>query len=155
MGVAPGVQEVYSIFARFNEPESYVLQGRFKLDPVEHMMAYLYFRADPADRQYYVIGNGFRTGVSLSLKEDQSPPVGVGPFRLDGRPLAQRRFPFQNNRWYELTLVVTPARVDYYVDGRWVLSYQGRLELPPGRIGIGGFSSAPTYFDNLVVYEKR
>lgn len=156
MGVEPGALDVFSIFARFNEPESYILQGRFKLDPVHHQMAYLYFRAGPAHRQSYIIGNGFRTGVCLSLKEDRAPAVGAGgAFRLDGQPLVQRRFPFQNNRWYEFTLVVTPERVDYYVEGRWLLSFEERLRLPPGSFGVGGFDAAPTYFDDLAVYEKR
>src|SRR6185436_19805166 len=99
--------------------------------------------ANPAARRSYVIGNGFRTGVCLSLKEDDSLPVyrGLGPFALDGRPLAQRRFSFRNNRWYEFTLVVRPERVDYFVDGHWMLSYEGRLELPPGSFGIGGWAS--------------
>jgi len=157
MGVEPGAIVPFSSFARFKEPESYLLRGRFKLDPAHHQMAYLYFRANPAARRYYVIGNGFRTGVCLSLKEDDSLPVyrGLGPFALDGRPLAQRRYSFRNNRWYEFTLVVRPERVDYFVDGHWMLSYKGRMELPPGSFGIGGWASAPTYFDDLVVYGQR
>jgi hypothetical protein len=91
----------------------------------------------------------------LSIKEDDSPPLSFGPFALDGRPLAQRRFPFQNDRWYEFTLVVRPERVDYFVNGRWMLSYKGRLKLPPGSFGIGGFGSAPTYFDDIVVSDLR
>jgi len=154
-GVEPGVFVPFSSFARYREPESYVFRGRFKLDPVHHQMAYLYFRANPAARRTYVIHNGFQTGVCLSIKKDDSPPVLFGPFALDGRPLAQRPFPFQNNRWYEFTLAVGPDRVDYFVDGRWMLSYKGPLELPPGELGIGGFGSAPTYFDDIVVTEQK
>jgi hypothetical protein len=151
MGVEPGAPVPFSNFARFKEPESYLLRGRFKLDPLHHQMAYLYFRANPAARRSYVIGNGFQTGISLSIKEDDSLPLRFGPFALDGRPLAQRRFPFQNNRWYEFTLEVGPERVDYFIDGRWMLSYEGRLKLPPGSFGIGGFDSAPTYFDDIAI----
>lgn len=155
MGVEPGALGPFSTFARLKEPHSYLLRGRFKLDPVHHQMAYLYFRANPAARRAYVINNGFQTGVCLSLKDDDAPPVTLGPFALDGRPLGQRRFPFQNNRWYEFMLVVKPAGVDYFVDGRWMLSYQGRLKLSPGSLGIGGFGSAPTYFDDIVVSEQK
>lgn len=155
MGVEPGAVVPFSSFARYKEPESYLLHGRFKLDPVHHQMAYLYFRANPTARRTYVINNGFQTGVCLSIKQDDSPPLVVGSFALDGRPLAQRRFPFQNNRWYEFTLAVRPERVDYFVDGRWMLSYKGRLNLPPGSLGIGGFGSAPTYFDDIVVTEQK
>jgi hypothetical protein len=154
-GLAPGVWKTSSMFARVKEPERYILRGRFKLDPLHHQMAYLYVRANPAAQRYYVIGNGFQTGVGLSLKEDDAPPLMFGPFVLIGRPLAQRRFPFQKNRWYAFTLAVTPERVDYYIDGRWMLSYEGKFQLPPGRMGIGGFSSAPTYFDDIAVYKTR
>jgi hypothetical protein len=155
MGVEPGASAPFSSFARWQEPHSYLLRGRFKLDPVHHQMAYVYFRANPAARTSYVINNGFQTGVCLSLKEDDSPPIAIGPFALDGRPLAQRRVPFQNNRWYEFMLMVKPDRVDYFVDGRWMLSYEGRLKLPPGSLGVGGFGSAPTYFDDIVVSELK
>jgi hypothetical protein len=116
-------------------------------------MAYLYFRADPARDRYYVIGNSFRVGVCLGLRTDDRPPVIWGAFALHGRPLAEHRFPFQNDRWYQFRLVVAPERVDYYVDGSLMLSYEGRLQLPPGSIGVGGFSSAPTYFDDIAVYK--
>jgi hypothetical protein len=155
MGVEPGARAFFSSFARFKEPDRYILRGRFKLDPMHHQMAYIYFRANPAERRYYVIGNSFRIGACLSLRTDDAPPVGFGAFVLDGHPLAQRRFPFQNNHWYPFALVVTPERVDYYVDGRWMLSYEEPLKLPPGRVGIGGWSSAPTYFDDIAVYEKK
>ncbi|HLE63971.1 MAG TPA: sialidase family protein [Pyrinomonadaceae bacterium] len=154
MGVEPGKLAPYTSFMRLKEPERYLLRGRFKLDPVHHQMAYLYFRASTTPDRAYIIGNGFGTGVSLSFKEDDSPPLWFGPFALVGRPLAQHRFPFQNNRWYEFALIVTPERVEYYVDGRWMLSYEGRLELLPGSIGIGGFGLAPTYFDDIVVSLK-
>ena len=49
--------------------------------------------------------------------------------------------------------MVTPTRVEYYVDGSLMLSYDGRLQLPPGRIGVGGLSSAPTYFDDIAIYQ--
>lgn len=155
MGIEPGATAPFSIYARLKEPENYILRGRFKLDPLHHQMAYLYFRANPDARRSYVINNGFQTGVCLSIKEDDSPRIAFGPFALVGRPLAQRRFPFQNDRWYEFTLVVRPERVDYFVNGKWMLSYEGRLKLPLGSLGVGGFASAPTYFDDIVVSELK
>ena len=154
MGVEPGTKHVFfSSFARLKEPEGYLVRGRFKLDPVDHRMANLYFRADPAGGKHYVIGHGFRTGVCLSLKEHDSPPMVFMGFVLEGQALAERRFPFQDNRWYDFTLIVTPEQVDYYIDGRWMLTHKGQLKLPPGSIGIGGVGSAPTYFDDIAVYK--
>ncbi len=151
MGVEPGTKQVhFSSFARLKEPEGYILRGRFKLDPVEHFMANLYFRADPGSGKYYVISHLFRVGACLSLREGDLSRAGLG---FEGRALAERRFSFQNNRWYDFTLVVTPEQIDHYVDGRLMLSYKGQLKLPPGIIGIGGDSSAPTYFDDIAVYE--
>ncbi len=156
MGVEPGAKHVFfSSFAGLKEPESYVMRGRFKLDPVDHRMANLYFRADRAGSKYYVIGHGFRTGVCLSLKEVDLPHTVFMGFVIEGRALAQRRFPFQHNRWYEFRLVVTPEQIDYYVDGRSMLTYKGPLKLPPGSIGLGGVGSAPTYFDDIAVHELR
>lgn len=154
MGVNPGAP--FSSFANLKEPASYLLRGRFKLDPLHHQMAYIYFRANPINGAAYVIGNGFQTGACLSVKEDDSPRIyRFGPFVADGWPLSQRPFPFQNNHWYEFVLAVSPERVDYFVDDQWMLSYEGRLKLAPGTIGLGGFSSAPTYFDDIVVAELK
>jgi hypothetical protein len=72
-----------------------------------------------------------------------------------GRPLAERRFPFQNNRWYEFTLVVRPDRIDYFVNGRLMLRSESPVQLPPGAIGLGGAGQAPTYFDDVVISEAK
>lgn len=152
MGVLPGAYRPYSSFARFAEPERYVFEGRFKLDPVHHQMAYIYLRTDPTRRAYYVIGNGFRNGAYLAIKNDDAPPFSVSGLVLDGVPIAEGRFSFKNNRWYTFTLVVSPDALDYYIDRQLLLTYKGRLELSPGAIGLGGFASAPTYFDDIVIY---
>lgn len=152
MGVATGLR-FFSSYARFAEPESYILKGRFLLDPVSHMIAYLYFRADPAAGTYYVIANRFREGAWLGINEERRSVA--SRHWLNSRPLTQRSFPFQNNRWYSFKLVVTPKQVDYYVEGRLMLSYKGRLTMPPNKIGIGGFEQAPTYFDDIAVTDIR
>jgi hypothetical protein len=151
MGVEPGTKHVFfSSFAQLKEPDGYILRGRFKLDPVNHRMANLYFRANPGRDRFYVIAQLFRTGVWLGLREQDLPKES---FAFGDRVLAERRFPFQNNRWYAFTLVVTPEQIDHYVDDRLMLSYKGQLKLPPGSIGIGGHVSAPTYFDDIAVYK--
>jgi hypothetical protein len=152
MGADPASMH-FSSFARLAEPERYVLQGRFLLDVVAHYRASLYFRADPARHTYYVVSNHFRSGVWLGVREEQAPYA--PSFFLDSHPLAQRPFSFRGNRWYGFRLVVTPDRVDYYLDGRLLLSSAEKLKLPVGRIGVGGFANAPTYFDDLSVIALR
>lgn len=139
--------------APVGEPESYELRGRFKLDPINHERADLYFRRDSSGRRYYLISNRFRFGCWLGSNEDGTA-IAKG-LELNGRPLVERRFPFQNNRWYDFTLVVTPDRVDYLVDGRLMLSSVSGLRLAPGSFGIGGRGAAPTSFDDIVVTEIR
>ncbi len=148
VGAEPG-NLIFSSFARFAEPKQYVLQGRFMLDPVAHHRASLYLRADPARRTYYVVSNHFRFGAWLGIREERA--AYASSLFLDSRPLAQLPFPFRSGVWYQFRLVVTPEQVDYYVEGRRMLSYSGKLRLPPGRIGVGGYSAAPTYFDDVTV----
>ena len=150
MGVEPASQGGFSSFADFKEPQSYILRGKFKLDPVNHYRANIYFRSDPARGTYYAITNEFRAGVWLSIKDNAKPRT-----FLVGRALAERRFPFQNNRWYQFTLIVAPERVDYFVDGRLMVRSTSPLRLPAGAIGVGGGGPAPSYFDDLVVSEPK
>lgn len=65
----------------------YVFQGRFKLDPIEHLAAYLYFRAminDERYPRYYRITNFFRRGVTLEYFDGKSL-----------HPLVDAAYPFQ------------------------------------------------------------
>ncbi len=149
MGVSPNnISKTFVSFADFEEPESYVWRGNFKLDPVAHTAANIYFRTDKTGLRHFVITNFFRLGTWLSLKDDELPN---GLHLSGGKPLVQKRFPFQKDRWYQFTLVVTPDRIDYYVEGRLMLSFEEKLILPPGKIGIGGLYSSPTYFDEISV----
>lgn len=148
MGVATGPDKHFTSYAPFREPDSYVLEGRFKLDPVAHYIASIYFRSDETGRRRYVVSNQFRVGAWMSVKSDDKED---GPGRIGGRVLDESRYPFQRNRWYRFRLVVKPERVDYYVDGRLMLSAAEETELPPGRIGLGGHTPAPTYFDDIKV----
>ena len=148
VGVEPR-RLIFSSFARFAEPERYVLQGRFMLDQVAHMRANLYLRAHPAKRTYYQVSNHFRIGVWLGIRDERADYS--SSLFLESRPLAQTHFPFRSGVWYRFRLVVTPEQVDYFVDERRMLSYSGRLRLPRGRIGLGGFANAPTYFDDVRV----
>ena len=142
----------YASFARFDEPDKYIMQGRFKYDPVSHFAANLYFRTDKAGFRRYVISNHFRKGVWLSIKDDEKPHT---PHPSGGIPLKQKRLPFRQDRWYKFTLVVTPEQVDYYVEGKLMLSYKGKLTLPKGKIGIGGITYSPTSFDDISISELK
>jgi hypothetical protein len=150
MGVEPAAPSPFAIYGRMEEPDRYVVSGRFKLDSVAHHVADLYFRWAPGGKKYYQITNQFRFGVWMGLR-DGDPRAPVSGSQLASRPLVQRRFPFQNSRWYEFVLAVAPERVDYFVDGRLMLSHTQPLRLPPGRFGIGGAGQAPTYFDDIVI----
>lgn len=152
MGVATGTR-FFSSYARFPEPLTYILKGRFMLDPVNHIMAYLYFRADPDAGRYYVISHHFRDGAWLGINNETMPAA--SRHWLNSRPLSQRTFPFQNNRWYNFKLVVTPEQIDYYVEGRLMLSYKGSLTLPPNKVGIGGWGQAPAHFDDITIADVR
>ncbi|HUF05561.1 MAG TPA: hypothetical protein VMM38_15480 [Aridibacter sp.] len=149
MGVAAGKPGYFVAFAPVAEPESYVLEGRFKLDPVSHFLANIYLRADPAGRRHYVIANRFRSGSWISLKDDDVP---LGTSLIGGDLLDQERFPFQRDRWYSFRIAVTPAQIDYFVDGRLMLSARTPDGLSPDWFGIGGQHSSPSYFDDIKLY---
>ncbi len=149
MGVQPNRDiPPFISFAKFDEPEEYILEGRFRLDSVAHTAASIYFRS--SDLRHYVITNRFRHGAWLSVKDDELP---MTKNIISGKLLEQKRFSFQNSRWYRFRLVVTSARIDFYVGDRLLLSHREKLILPPGKFGIGGFYSSPTYFDDLKVSE--
>lgn len=152
MGVYPNGRNTYVSYAKFQEPEKYILKGRFRFDSVAHTAASLYFRIGKKGLRHYVITNRFRYGAWLSLKDNELPN---GLHFSGGEVITQKRFPFKKDLWYRFTLVVTPKQVDYYVEERLMLSYKGELILPKGRIGIGGFQSSPTYFDDISVWELK
>lgn len=148
MGVEPESSQAFTSYARFSEPASYVLTGKFKLDSVSHLVADIYFRADQRRGTHYVIQNRFRQGTFLAIRETSAPDQRRAS---SPRPLVARRFPFQSNRWYEFTLVVAGGRIDYFVAGKLMLSYHGELALRPGSLGLGGIGQSPAHFDDIVV----
>lgn len=150
MGVNPADQDPFVSLARFTEPDRYLLRGRFKLDPVSHYMSLLVVRAIDDVSDAYVIRNHFRLGTWIALSKGSSL---IRNRAWEETVLAERRYPFQSNRWYAFSVVLTPERIDYYVDGVHMLSHTGKQVLPPGRFGVGGAASAPTYFDDIVVSE--
>ncbi len=155
MGVYPNQSKRFVSYAKFQEPEKYLLQGRFRLDAVAHTSAMLLFRADQEGEKQYAITNRFRVGAWLSIDESEFPDLLEADNLVGGKPLSQKSYPFRQDRWYKFTLVVTPEQVDYYVEGRLMLSYKGELILPRGKIGIGGHTSSPTYFDDIKVSELK
>jgi len=138
--------------AKFSEPEKYILKGRFKLDKVTHENADIYLRFDKNESKYLVIKNRFRYGSWLSLKEAE---VQSGLDWVGGKVLAQKAFPFRSDRWYGFKLIVTNEQIDYYVDERLMVSFAGRIDLPPGRFGLGGWARSPAYFDDISVFALK
>ncbi len=151
MGVYPQKAMPFVAYAKFQEPEKYILEGRFRMDAVAHTASMLHFRVNENEQKQFVLINHFRIGSWLSLKEFDMPEG--TPHIANGQVLAQKRYPFRQDRWYKFKLVVTPEQVDYYVDGSLMLSYKGELDLPNGKIGIGGYTFSPTYFDDISVSE--
>lgn len=150
-GVNPNSNKSFISFAKFKEPVKYIMRGRFKLDGTAHYIASIYFRRDKNNLKHYVISNRFRHGVWLSVKDNDLP---IGSHASGGTPLVQKAFPFRQDRWYKFTLVVTPEQVDYYIDDRLMLSLKEKLIFPAGgKIGIGGYIPAPTYFDDISISE--
>lgn len=152
LGVDPTGKEAFTSFLSFSEPEEYVLEGKFRLDPVAHTAANIYFRTDEESLRHYLIVNRFRVGAWLCLKDDELPNRQI---LLYGKPLAQKRFSFKSDRWYQFKLVVTREQVDYYIDGRLMFSRKEKLTLPEGKIGIGGFTFSPTSFDDISISKIR
>lgn len=152
MGTAPGKANYFVSFAPVREPESYILEGRFLLDPVAHYISSIYIRSGDSRKRQIAVTNQFRVGAWLSIK-DEGVAAWLSP--LGGTPVAERRFPFQRNRWYNFKLVVTPVQVDYYVEGRRLLGARLDEKAEPGSIGLGGYTSAPTYFDDIRIYSIR
>jgi len=148
MGVNPDKERSFMSLAKFNETDRYVLTGRFKLDKVAHISANIYFRVGKKGLRHYVITNHFRRGVWLSIKDNDLPN---GLNVIGGKPLVQKRFSFRQDRWYQFKVIVTPEKLDYYIDGLLMLTQTERLTLPKGRFGVGGWVHAPTYFDDISV----
>ena len=149
-GSRPAEDKPFVSTAKFGEPSSFVLKGRFKLDEVRHHLAAIYFRSNA--NRYYVIKNQFRNGSWLSVKDDKLPS---GLHFSGGEVVLQTPFPYRSGHWYNFTLVVTPEEVDYYVNDRLMLSLKEKLILAPGKVGIGGWGGPPTYFDDIAIYELK
>jgi hypothetical protein len=132
----------------------FVLEGRFRLDRREHLGARLFFRTRPvAGRpgalEGYELRNHFRMGVLLSrtrvtLGEDHAPAFAT-------EPLADRWFPLRQDTWYEFRVVAVDGRLDYWLNGEWMLSHEG-LEPREGEIVLGADARAPVEWDDLALY---
>jgi len=122
--------------------QDYIFQGRFKLDPIDHRSALLYLRVtkDKEERlRYYRLSNYFRTGVTLEYFD--------GKTRL---PLADARYPFQKDRWYEFRTEIKDGRLNHFINDSLLIATDKLTHLSRGRIGVGAFF-APAYFKNLQV----
>jgi hypothetical protein len=134
--------------------EDLVVEGRFRLDRREHLAAHLFVRArpvpgEPGVLEGYQLRNHFRIGVFLSrsrvtLGEDRPPSV-------VGEPIADRWLPLRQETWYDFRVVVSGRRLDYWLDGQWVLSHDD-LEPGAGSILLATDARAPVAWDDLAVY---
>lgn len=94
--------------------------------------------------QGYMIVNHFRQGIwLLNADKFENWPMNSN--------LQDLWFPFQRNRWYSFQLVVQGEQLDYYIDDRWMLSYNQLGQYRKGKILLGT-SGHPTEFDDLRIY---
>ena len=120
----------------------YMVQGRFKLDRINHQSAIIYIRVnkDANDiHRYYRIYNYFRRGVQVEY--------------FDGNallPVTDRPFHFQKDQWYTFRVMVKENVLNYYVDDTLLVISDDVIHLPNGHIGIGT-EYYPTYFKDIVV----
>ncbi len=151
-GLSPSEKKSFITTAKFAEPEKYVAKGRFKLDSAHHYTADFYIRMDDSNLRYYLIRNRFRRGSWLSIKDND---LARNLHESGGKFLEQTPFPYKSDVWYEWRLVVTPEQIDFYVDGRLMLSHKEKLKLKNNKFGIGGIEIAPTYFDDIEIYKIK
>ena len=141
----------YVSFADFEEPPEFTIRGRFKLDESSHISASIYFRSGSDNEM--VVTNQFRHGAWLAVQESgQTADQNVVFTRKWTQDhLAQKRYSFRSGKWYEFELVVTRDAVRYSVEGEIFFEKRLPKRVSPGRIGLGGHWSSPTYFDDIVV----
>ena len=151
-GIRPEEGSSFVSFSKYVAPDRYVLEGKFKLDETHHSNADIYFGVNETGLKNYAVRNRFRNGSWLSEKDSDLPN---GLHISGGISLAQKPFSFRSGRWYKFVLVVSPEQVDYYVNGVFMISYANKELSTKGRIGFGGWVNAPTYFDDILVYELK
>ncbi|HUF05566.1 MAG TPA: sialidase family protein [Aridibacter sp.] len=149
MGLAPVGRRPFSTFLTIPEPENYVLEGKFRLGEISHFVANIFLRTNADRRRYLMIGNRFRKGTWLSVKDDDLP---TGLHHIGGRVILQRSYLFQSDRWYRFKVVVTTDRIDYFIDDSLIWSADAKAFAVPGNIGLGGYENAPTYFDDITMH---
>lgn len=127
-----------------------IIEGRFRLDPVQHYAALIYVRVqDPAEgnpEKGFLFNLHFRQGIRL-LAQD-SPPDSL--FR-SGDHLQDKWFPFRANIWYSFRVALLGNSVDFYVDDQWMLSSDRLDRFGAGKILLGS-SGHPVEFDDVKIY---
>lgn len=132
----------------------FVLEGRFRLDPLRHESAILFFRIQGTDggspRGGYALANLFREGLMLLHSDTE---LALHP-RHGNEVVTDTWWPVLQDVWYRFRLVVAGDALDYYLDGRRVLAHRGLHRLRSGRILLGG-GFAPVEYDDVRLYRFR
>lgn len=143
-------------FAEWTGPdlEDFVLEGRFRLDPSQHLSAQFLVRVRPVPGQPgsfegELVKNHFRMGVFLS--HTRFSTGGDPPPALMSSPLDDRWLPFRQDIWYTFRAVVQGTHLDYWIDGERVLS-SDLLEPRRGGIVLATDPAAPVEWDDLRLY---
>jgi hypothetical protein len=139
-------------WTRAGERADFVLEGRFRLDRRYHLGAHVFLRMRPAAGDETVLSGvhvrtHFRRGVYLSHARLPLGHEGGPPFPVV-EPLADRWHPVLQGRWYDFRLVVSGRRLDSWLDGQHLLTWEG-LDTGPGTILFAADPLAPVEWDDL------
>ncbi|RPI28599.1 MAG: DUF1080 domain-containing protein [Acidobacteria bacterium] len=127
----------------------FVIEGKFRLNPLVHQDASILFRYRTqagSPTSGLMLRNQFREGVWL-VKSDS----GFERWEVATQPLADAWFPFRQDTWYSFRLSVEGSHLDYEVNSHGMLSFDG-LETPrKGKLGLSTGGS-PVEFDDIKIY---
>lgn len=134
--------------------QDFILEGRFRLDRRQHLGAHVFLRMQPSPGggrafEGFHLRSHFRRGISLSRARFTLPPE--GPPTLVVEPLTDRWYPVLQDRWYDFRIAVAGRRLDYWLDGIWMLSSDA-VDPRAGAIVIGADDLAPVAWDDLRLY---
>jgi hypothetical protein len=135
------------------ELADFAVEGRFRLNRLRHYDASLIFRSqageDGRPLRGFILRNHFRQGIWLVASD-----AGFNHWEIDGTVLSEAAFPFRSDTWYRFRLIVLDDRLDYYVDGRLMLSSR-----EAGARRKGGFSlstgGSPAEFADIRLYRLK
>ncbi len=125
------------------EPLSdFVFSGKFKLDPINHHDAGIFFRINDKNLEqlsYYRVINFFRVGITLEYFDGNTPSQ-----------IIDVPYPFQKDTWYSFRVVMKGNALNYFINDSLLVSKNFLVKNPDGKLGVG-CGAPPTYFKNISI----